>query len=106
VGNPASRELFSEAKMTKMMTLMLAALVLCGCNKAITKKQVGRTDNAEADVEVLFTDADGYTVKRFMDNGYPRYYVTPGPAKVASVIPQAVRKGGTVHVPDDTETSK
>ncbi len=62
---------------------MLVAVLSLGCaGKAEKSVQV----NAEFKVETLFTDADGYTVKRFRDNGEWRYYVTPGPAAVISPV--------------------
>lgn len=60
---------------------VLVALFLAGCaNSGISKS---KTDNPSiATVDVLFTDADGFTVKRFYDAGRFCYYATPGPSVV------------------------
>jgi len=64
-----------------MFVALVAACLCCGCQEISGKP--AKTDNPGATVEVLFTDADGYTVKRFQDKNRYHYYVTPGPAKVA-----------------------
>lgn len=74
--------------MTKRTLTALALLAIAGCEdpKKPTNVPAGTaaTDNQTFTVETLFTDADGYTVKRFSDCGQVRYYVTPGPAFVSS----------------------
>lgn len=54
---------------------LLCLLFLLGCSIGPERKE--KTTNDSAKVEVLFIDADGYTVKRFYDNTDWRYYVTP-----------------------------
>jgi hypothetical protein len=67
--------------MRAMLTALLALVLCCGCSEISGRP--AKTDNPSASVQVLFTDSDGYTVKRFEDKGRFHYYVTPGPAKVA-----------------------
>jgi hypothetical protein len=53
-------------------------------------------------VETLFTDEDGYTVHRFVDDHYYRYYVTgPGPAVTHTQHPT-----GKTTFPDSVSTSQ
>lgn len=73
----------------------LGMLLLTGCyhTNAVGKST---TDNREIQVEILFRDADGYTVKRFEDrtNGI-HYYVTPGPARLETRYSRTVSNGKT-----------
>ena len=65
----------------KKILLGLSLVGLIGCQQPkpnVIKEE--KTNNNEIKVEVLFTDEDGFTVKRFFDEGHYRYYVTPGPA--------------------------
>lgn len=67
----------------------LLAVSGCTCNSDDTvERTIHNTNEKHYKAEVLFTDADGYTVKRFKDGEYYRYYVTPGPSMVQSVIPE------------------
>jgi len=62
---------------------LLGVMLAIGCaGKAEKSVQV----NSEFAVDTLFTDSDGYTIKRFHDNGRFHYYVTPGPAKTIGVV--------------------
>ena len=63
---------------------IFAALVLGGC--AHSAERSDEATNKEFRVYVLFTDSDGYTVKRFVDAGQYRYYVTPGPGIVVGRV--------------------
>jgi hypothetical protein len=53
------------------LVVMLAA---SGCMADAEKNE--KVSNKSVKVEVLFTDDEGFTVKRFYDGHY-RYYVTP-----------------------------
>lgn len=66
----------------------LVAVAVVGCNEWAKPAKVDRPNMSNVEVEVLFTDADGYTVKRFTDGGIARYYVTPGPSRVVHQVPQ------------------
>lgn len=74
----------------KKTLIILALLVLSGCNNSAEKTE--NVSNKSFDVEVLFTDSDGFTVKRFQDGGYYRYYVT-GPTDAASVSEHSTSNG-------------
>ena len=60
-----------------MRTLVIVVLLLLGgCEEpAASYKPV---NNSTYSVNVLFTDDDGFTVKRFRDHGEYHYYVTKG----------------------------
>jgi hypothetical protein len=59
--------------------LLVGAVVLVLCFYDSGNKAVGveNTNNPNVKSESLFTDAEGYTVKRFYDNGRYHYYVVP-----------------------------
>jgi hypothetical protein len=72
--------------MKRIIVVMCVALLLCGCGHKVTGTKTV-TSNPTAEVEILFVDSDGYTVKRFFDQGRYHYYVTPGPAKTVNLVP-------------------
>lgn len=59
----------------RMLVVIPFLLVLVGC--AQTAERTVGNSNSAFNVEKCFTDDDGYTVKRFYDNGRFHYYVTP-----------------------------
>ena len=66
--------------MKKLFLVLFACLATVGCASKVEPKEKYKA--GEAEVEVLFTDKNGYTVHRFKDEGRSVYYVTgPGPAK-------------------------
>lgn len=81
----------------KTLALCLCLALVCGCG--VSPVKVDSTDNRQTTVDVLFTDQDGYTVKRFYDGSY-RYYVTPGPARA-----EWSRTAGKVVVPESISTA-
>jgi hypothetical protein len=56
------------------LVLIVILIFFRSANNAVTVEQ---TNNPDVKSEVLFTDAEGYTVKRFYDNGRYHYYVLP-----------------------------
>lgn len=57
--------------------ILLLCLGLIGCCGHTTPVSSGKTTNKDVQVETLFTDEEGYTVKRFTDNYRDHYYVVP-----------------------------
>lgn len=84
--------------MKKWFCLVWFALV--GCVNQIDPVMT-KNSGVNAKIETLFTDEDGYTVKRFYDHGHYRYYVTPGPAKTISVF-----QNGKLLIPEEIGTAK
>lgn len=64
----------------KRVLSVVACLLIVGCSGSA--EAVKRSTNSEYNVEVLFTDHDGFTVKRFVDGGRAHHYVTPSGAVV------------------------
>lgn len=54
--------------------LVVGAFLLASCTVSPTSTE--RVGNGKLEIQVLGTDKEGYTVKRFSDNGYNHYYVT------------------------------
>lgn len=71
-----------------MRMAFLVLVLLVGCDKT-NPKPFGSTEtnNSTIKVEHLFTDEDGYTVKRFNYGQSTYVYVTPGPALVRQTYP-------------------
>jgi hypothetical protein len=74
------------------LALVVGGLVWWGFRTSIRPAAHSLTTNHTAQVDVLFTDADGYTVKGFRDGGEYHYYVTPGPARVETMRRRMVGK--------------
>ena len=67
--------------MKKYLTAVMLALVSIGCDKPAQSTYTPSNSNFQ--VEVLFTDNEGFTVKRFADGSRNYYYVTgPGAAQI------------------------
>jgi hypothetical protein len=77
---------------------ILSLALLCGCTVDGERKLT--TSNKEIKAQVVFTDEDGYTVKRFNDGNNYRYYVTP----VGRV--ESIEQKGKTQRPDSIQTVK
>lgn len=85
------------------LVVAILALGISGC--AVEPVGVQSTGNASLSVDVIGRDEDGYTIKRFRDGSYDRYYVTPGPATVNSG--HTVQSGKTsYYVPEEVATTR
>lgn len=72
---------------------ILPLIILVGCS--IPAEQTVKTSNQSAKVEVLFTDEDGYKIKRFQDHGTYIYYATPGAIELTAVTTTVDGDGNT-----------
>jgi hypothetical protein len=81
----------------KLALSVFAILSLAGC--AAPAQQSTSSSNPSVDVEVVLTDKDSYTVKRFWSGGTRYYYVTPGPARVTHMETQGKQ---TTNISVDT----
>jgi hypothetical protein len=88
-----------RTKMRKGMVGLLMLGMLAGCAVIKPESENVTTSNQSARITVLFTDADGYTVKKFTDNYRDHYYVTPGPARVITHYPS-----GKAQLPEGVTT--
>ena len=77
-------------------------LFMTGCSVSIEETSRKKTSNNQVQVEVLFTDDEGYTVKRFNDKGHWRYYVTPR-GKTNGNFTRSSNKN-SVTIPNEIET--
>lgn len=70
-----------------IMLYIVVIANLCGCDRPEPPKTMGvvASDNSDYKVEILFTDKDKYTMKRFFDHTTQRwvYFATPGPTVVS-----------------------
>lgn len=67
--------------MNHLRYCVVGLVLAVGCD--IQPARIERTSNPRVTVEVLFTDPEGCTVKRFRDGDHYHYYATPSrPAAV------------------------
>ena len=78
-----------------LLACSLGLVALAGCDDATHAKASQASDNSAYNVSVLFTDSDGFTVKRFWDRptdgggGQYVYYATgPGDARTEFRVQQ------------------
>ncbi len=66
---------------------VVLGVLLAGCGAEAPPVSTQSTGNQGLVVDVIGKDQDGYTIKRFRDSGYDRYYITPGPARMEGQLP-------------------
>jgi hypothetical protein len=85
--------------MRAIFVFLLACLFLStGCNTRAVKSEA--TNNRGIDLELLFTDANGYQVYRFQDCNQNHYYVVPQGEVIESI------KSGKHTISDRVPTVK
>jgi hypothetical protein len=92
-------------RFTLLAAVLLALVMGCDQSAEKTAEKTAPVSNNNFNVELLFTDQDGYKVYRFRD-GEDRYYVT-GPGNLRAMSSHSESDGNTSStVHDDIATSR